>query len=118
VSVKQANALSIPPGCKDLNDVLRESGEEGVRKVISEARWVNVAGVFLPDELPELPPLRVWRPDVFAPIDALIPICPGHLSVWTGLAGDGKSTLVNAVMWTLAEKYGLYDQKKKALAGI
>lgn len=99
--------VTYPPGCKDLNDVLRESGEEGVRKVIADARWVNVAGVFLPDELPELPPLRVWRPDVFAPIDALIPICPGHLSVWTGLAGDGKSTLVNAVMWTLAEKYGL-----------
>jgi twinkle protein len=78
-----------------------------VRKVIDGARWVNVAGVFLPDELPDLPPLKVWRPEVFGPIDALLPICPGHLSVWTGLAGDGKSTLVNAVMWTLAERYGL-----------
>ena len=78
-----------------------------MRKVIDGARWVNVAGVFLPDELPDLPPLKVWRPEVFGPIDALLPICPGHLSVWTGLAGDGKSTLVNAVMWTLAERYGL-----------
>lgn len=99
--------VTYPNGCKDLNDVLREYGADEVRKVIDGARWVNVAGVFLPSELPELPPLKVWRPDVFAPIDCLIPICPGHLSVWTGLAGDGKSTLVNAVMWTLAEKYGL-----------
>jgi twinkle protein len=99
--------VTYPSGCKDLNDVLRERGEDGVRAVINAARWVNVAGVFLPSELPELPPLKVWRPDVFSPIDCLIPICPGHLSVWTGLAGDGKSTLVNAVMWTLAEKYGL-----------
>lgn len=99
--------VTYPPGCKDLNDVLRQEGEEGVRKVINDARWVNVAGVFLPDELPDLPALKVWRPDVFEPIDALLPICPGHLSVWTGLAGDGKSTLVNAVMWTLAERYGL-----------
>lgn len=99
--------VTYPEGCKDLNDVLRERGEEGVREVLQGARWVNVAGVFLPDDLPEVPALRVWRPEVFAPVDALIPICPGHLSVWTGLAGDGKSTLVNAVMWTLAERYGL-----------
>lgn len=96
-----------PEGCKDLNDVLLAHGEAGVQRVLAGSLWVNVAGVYLPDELPELPPLRVWRPAVFKPIDQLLPICPGHLSVWTGLAGDGKSTLVNAVMWTLAENFGL-----------
>lgn len=99
--------VAYPEGCKDLNDVLREHGAEGVKRVLESARWINVAGVYLPDELPDLPPLRVWRPTVFAPIDKLLAICPGHLSVWTGLAGDGKSTLVNAVMWTLAEEYNL-----------
>jgi twinkle protein len=99
--------VTYPAGCKDLNDVLLQHGEEGVQKVIDGARWVNVAGVFLPDELPALPPLRVWRPSVYGPINDLLPICPGHLSVWTGLAGDGKSTLVNAVMWTLALRYDL-----------
>lgn len=99
--------VTFPPGCKDLNDVLRLHGQEATRQVLADARWMNIAGVLLPDELPELAPLTVWRPDVFAPIDALLPICPGHVSVWTGLAGDGKSTLVNSVMWTLADRYGL-----------
>lgn len=99
--------VTFPPACKDLNDVLREHGVEGVKRVIDGARWMNIAGVFLPSELPPLAPLKVWRPQVFAPIDNLIAICPGHVSVWTGLAGDGKSTLVNAAMWTVAERYGL-----------
>ena len=99
--------VTYPEGCKDLGDVLRTEGEEGVKRVIERAQWVNVAGVFTLDELPPLPPLTVWRPQVLQAVDDLIAICPGHVSVWTGLAGDGKSTLVNAVMWTLAERYKL-----------
>ena len=99
--------VTYPLGCKDLNDVLRKHGEEGVRRVIDGAQWTNVSGVLEPDDLPTLAPLVVWRPQVFGPIDNLIAICPGHVSVWTGLAGDGKSTLVNAVMWTLADRYGV-----------
>lgn len=99
--------VTYPSACKDLGDVLREYGAEKVREVLEGARWVNVAGVYLPSELPPLSPLTVWRPRIFSPIDDLIPICPGHVSVWTGLAGDGKSTLVNACMWSLADHYGL-----------
>lgn len=99
--------VTYPEGCKDLGDVLREQGNAGVKACLEGARWVNVAGVYGIDDLPPLPALTVWRPQVFDPIDKLIPICPGHVSVWTGLAGDGKSTLVNAVMWTLAERHGL-----------
>lgn len=99
--------VTYPPGCKDLNDVLKAHGIDAVRDVLNGARWMNVAGVLEPDELPELAPLTVWRPEVFKPIDDLLAICPGHVSVWTGLAGDGKSTLVNAAMWSLADRYGL-----------
>lgn len=96
--------VAYPDGCKDLNDVLLLHGEEGVRACIADARWVNVAGVYRLSELPPLPPLKVWRPHILPQIDNLIPVCPGHVSVWTGLAGDGKSTLVNACMWTIAER--------------
>jgi twinkle protein len=99
--------VAYPEGCKDLGDVLRGSGANAVAKCLRDAPWANVAGVYCLDELPPLPALTVWRPQVFDPIDKLIPICPGHVSVWTGLAGDGKSTLVNAVMWSLADRYGL-----------
>lgn len=99
--------VTYPAGCKDLNDVLRDYGQEVAAKVLASAQWVAVSGVLEPDELPELGELIVWRPQVLEPIDRLVSVCPGHVSVWTGLAGDGKSTLVNAVMWTIADRYGL-----------
>jgi len=93
-----------PPGCKDLNDVLRQHGADGVKACINGARWVSVAGVYKLSELPPAPPLRVYRPNVLPAIDKLIPICLGHVSIWTGLAGDGKSTLLNACMWSIADR--------------
>jgi twinkle protein len=99
--------VTYPEGCKDLNDVLFQHGEEGVRDAISKARWVRVAGVHKLSELPPLPPLTIWRPRVMSDLDALLPICPGHLSVWTGIPGHGKSALVNAVMWTIADRHNL-----------
>lgn len=99
--------ISYAPGCKDLNDTLREHGVEGVQAAINGARWVRVAGVHKLSELPPLPPLTIWRPRVLRAIDELLPICAGHLSVWTGIPGHGKSALVNAVMWTIADKHNL-----------
>lgn len=99
--------VTYPAGCKDLNDVLRQYGEAGVKSVLEGAQWVAVSGVLEPDQLPTLPPLIVWRPEIHPPIDALIAVCPGHVSVWTGLAGDGKSTLVNGCMWSIADRYGI-----------
>lgn len=96
-----------PEGCKDLNDVLMRYGVEGVQACIADAKWVRVAGVYKLSDLPPLPPLTVWRPQVLDCIDKMIPICPGHVSIWTGLAGNGKSTLLNAVMWTIADRYGI-----------
>lgn len=97
-----------PGDCKDLNDVLRIHGEDAVRAAIDGARWVNVAGVYSFYDLPPLPPLTIWRPDFFGVFPALrdlLPICPGHVSVWTGIPGHGKSTLLNACAWSIAERY-------------
>lgn len=96
-----------PDGCKDLNDVMRLYGEAGVRAAIMEAKWVRVAGVHKLFDLPPLPPIELWRPDVHEPIDNLIPICPGQVSVWTGIPGHGKSSLLNAIAWSLAKRDGL-----------
>jgi len=95
-----------PDGCKDLNDVLRTEGVEGVQAVIDGARWVNVAGVYTPEELPPLPPLTVWRARIPG-LEEHLPLCPGHVSVWTGIPGHGKSTLLNAVAWSVADRYDL-----------
>lgn len=94
--------VAYPKGCKDLNDVLRRFGEEGVKKCVEASPWANVAGVFLLDDLPELPDLTIWRPSIEG-LRQVLPICPGHVSVWTGIAGHGKSTLLNACAWSIAD---------------
>lgn len=99
--------VTYPAGCKDLNDVLREHGEEGVKTAILGAKWVRVAGVYKLFDLPPLPPLETWRPDVHHPINELLPICPGQLSVWTGIPTHGKSSLLNAVAWSIARRDGM-----------
>lgn len=98
--------LTYPQGCKDLNDVLMVQGVEGVRACIEGARWVRARGVFKLSELPPLPPLKVWKPDLhkLSGLDDLLTICPGQVSIWTGYAGDGKSTLLNACTWSIAQK--------------
>lgn len=99
--------VSYPAGCKDLNDILRQHGEAGVKQALASAKWVRVAGVHKLFDLPPLPPLEIWRPRIHAPIDELLPICPGHLSVWTGIPGHGKSSLLNAVCWSIARRDGM-----------
>lgn len=99
--------VTYPRGCKDLNDVLKAHGEDAVRECIDGARWVRVAGVYKIREMAPLPPLEVWRPDVLQPIDDLIPICPMQVSVWTGIPGHGKSSLLNAISWSLARRDGV-----------
>lgn len=96
--------IKYPDGCKDLNDVLAKYGVEGVRACIEKSKWVRVVGVHKLFDMPPLPPIEIWRPNVHAPVDDLLPICPGHLSVWTGIPGHGKSALLNAIAWSIADR--------------
>jgi twinkle protein len=98
--------VTYPRGCKDLNDVLLAQGIEGVRNCLAGAKWVRARGVFRLSELPPLPPLKIWKPDLHkaSGLDDLLTICPGQVSVWTGYAGEGKSTLLNAATWSIARR--------------
>lgn len=100
--------LTYPRGCKDLNDVLLVGGVEGVKACLAEAKWVRARGVFKLSELPPLPPLKIWKPQLHkaSGLDDLITLCPGQVSIWTGYAGEGKSTLLNAATWSISEQYG------------
>lgn len=99
--------VAYPMGCKDLNDVLVKHGVEIVRKLLQEAHWSAVAGVYRLNELPPLPDLIIWRPQFMPAMRDLIPLCPGHISIWTGLPTHGKSTLLNACAWSIAKANGL-----------
>jgi len=100
--------LTYPRGCKDLNDVLLAGGIEEVKACLAGARWVRARGVFKLSELPPLPPLKIWKPELHksSGLDDLLTLCPGQVSIWTGYAGEGKSTLLNAATWSIAQQHG------------
>ena len=89
--------VDYPDGCKDLGDVLKAHGVTGVLQVLGNARPYPVKNLYRMSEFPEPPkiePMRVRVPHFY---DNL-PIVPGTFSVWTGYAGNGKTSLILAVV--------------------
>lgn len=99
--------VEYPPGCKDLNDVLRRLGPEAVTRAIKAAKPVKVPGVVKLRDLPTPHERPVWRAGLSSDFDRAIGFVPGHISVWTGLPGDGKSLIMRNVCIELGRKLGL-----------
>ncbi len=97
--------LAYPPGAKDLNDVLRAHGEQGVRDLVTRAEWLKLEGVY---RLSELPP-KAMPPALEIGVAGLAPhyrIRRGDFCVLTGLPGHGKTSLVNEIACRMAERHG------------
>jgi len=87
---------------KDLNEVLDEYGERGVKATVDNAAFVYVEGVWRISQMPPPAPLMPYRISFSDDFKKHVAICKGHLSVWTGIPGHGKSALVKAVSVELA----------------
>jgi twinkle protein len=99
--------LTYPKGCKDLNDALIRFGVEGVEATMKRAAFVKVTGVCRFNELPPVPELTIWRPQLTLDLNRHMAICPQHFSVWTGIPGHGKSALLKAIGVELNRQYGV-----------
>ena len=89
--------VTYPDDCKDLNDVLLAHGEGGVAAVLSNARVYPVKGLGRIDDFPEAPPvdpIRVRIPE----LHDMLPIVPGTFAVITGYAGQGKTSVIMAIV--------------------
>lgn len=96
--------VEYPKGCKDLGDVLREHGQEGVRNCIRNARpyqSTRGAGVLDLDQLPTTPP-HVVIPCGIDGMGRFFNIEFGALSVMCAYAGIGKTTLANELCYNVA----------------
>ncbi|MDB6151501.1 MAG: Twinkle protein [Chthoniobacter sp.] len=84
-----------PDGCKDANDVLMVLGEGALAKCLNEAKRIDPPGGVI-SGFSDLPPLSRQRVLKIGkePFDRAIALELGEVSVWTGLPGHGKSTLV------------------------
>lgn len=89
--------IEYPALCKDLNDVLVDHGPERVVECLTTARPFPVQGLYTVDDFPERGEVRSYDIGV-DPIGEMIRIVPGTLTVLTGYANMGKSTLMNAII--------------------
>ena len=90
--------------CKDLNDTLRLYGLEAASDVLLNAKAMPIKGLYTIDDFPERPELTAWRTGIDALSDELdhtqplLCIVPGTLTVFTGHANSGKSSLMDCVI--------------------
>lgn len=89
--------IEYPFPCKDLNEVLQEYGPLQVAKCIAEAKPYPVQGLYKLDDFPEKGEVRSYDIGISA-ISDMIAIVPGTLTVVTGYANMGKSTVMNAII--------------------
>lgn len=96
--------------CKDLNETLRLYGPEAVREVIDGAKPFPVKGLYTIDDFPERPELEVWPTGIEVLNDVgdhsrpALYIVPGTLTVFTGHANMGKSTVMDGIVASLLKR--------------
>lgn len=92
-----------PDGCKDLNEVLDRHGEGAVALVLNSAKPYPVRGLYRFSDFPDPPALRSF-PLNLPGADRAPELVPGTLTVWTGFAGSGKTSLMVFVIADLLRR--------------
>lgn len=89
--------VDYPFPSKDLNEVLVDFGPERVVECITTAKPFPVKGLYTIDDFPEKGEVRAYSVGI-TPLEDLIKIVPGTLTVLTGYSNMGKSSLMNAII--------------------
>lgn len=89
--------VSYPDGCKDLNEVFQIHGQAGVVSVVDGAKPFPVKGLYSISDFPDSPPLRGMETGIDV-LQGKMEIVLGTLTVFTGYANMGKSTVMNTVL--------------------
>jgi twinkle protein len=102
--------VQYPDGCKDLNEVLVQYGEQAVRDCVESARGYPVEGIYNVRR-GDLVGLRDEpRPARYTlgvePFDEIFGVRPGQVMLVTGVPGDGKSSFVDYLTVQLTKRYG------------
>lgn len=92
--------------CKDLNEVLEDYGPKGVSVTIANAQWLKIDGVKRMSEMPTLPPQVIYEPR-HEHFSEMFKVRLGDVSVWTGVPGMGKTTVLNDVLNGICVDHGL-----------
>ena len=97
--------VDLPEWAETVGDVLvREGGPALLDRVVNGALPWPVAGLYRISELPDPPPLTLWKPG-FPEWEAKLHLAPRTLSVVTGHPGHGKTLLWTQIWFNVANTY-------------
>lgn len=97
IGADRCSFVDYPFPCKDLNEVLNEYGADAVHKALREAKAVPVRGLYRISDFPEMPEIHGLPLGIDA-MSGKIEIVPGTVTVFTGYANMGKTTVVDTVV--------------------
>lgn len=89
--------VTYPEGCKDAGDVVKYHGHEALIEMIDAAKDYPIKGLYSLDDFPERGEVVSFPTGIDA-LDPFMAIVPGTLTVFTGYANMGKSTVMNAIL--------------------
>lgn len=92
--------VTYPDGTKDLNDIALRYDHAALVAAVNGAKPYPIKGLFSIDDFPEKGAV-VEYPVGIAPLEGMLAIVPGTLTVFTGYANMGKSTVMNGVLASL-----------------
>lgn len=104
--------VNYPDGCKDMNDVLVNHGQDRVVDVVSSAHPYPIDGVVLIEDIEEDAIDLLNKPEHkglstgWGDIDPHYRISPSELTVVTGVPNMGKSEWMDALMINMIQDYG------------
>lgn len=105
LSPSRCLSVSYPAGCKDLNDVAKAYGREGVERVLKQATPYPIHGLYKLSDYPEgfvIDPVSTgWHT-----LDRHFLPYAGGLTVITGVPSHGKSAFALNLLVNLAQLHG------------
>lgn len=96
--------VEYPFPSKDLNEILIEHGKDAVSAALVNAKPVPIKGLFKISDFPEQGPVETI-PIGIQGLSDLINVVPGTLTVLTGYAGQGKTSLTMAMVASLLKAH-------------
>jgi twinkle protein len=89
--------VTYPEDCKDAGDVAKHYGHDRLMQMLDAAKAYPIKGLYSLSDFPERGEVVSYPIGIDA-IDSMVAIVPGTLTVFTGYANMGKSTVMNAIM--------------------
>lgn len=93
-----------PEGCKDINEVALKHGNGAVGEMLNRAKPYPVQGLYTFSDFPPKAVRANWSTGL-PMLDDYMKIVPGTLTVFTGYANIGKSTVLSAIMAAQIENH-------------